>query len=143
MFDAKSYIKHLSILMSGTFFVQILNFISYPILSKLYSPSEFGQYSVILAVIMTISAISCCRFEVLILSSKKSEFKHVLILSQLVNIFSLVGVAVLGSLLCYFFNFISYLDVLFVSIAIFFTALNNSLLVFLLRIEKYNVNINS
>ena len=50
-------------LFSGTAAAQLANLASYPILARLYSPSDFGVFAMFVAVSAIPSAIACARFD--------------------------------------------------------------------------------
>lgn len=70
------YVKDIMTLMSGTMIAQVLTLLIIPIITRLYSPEEFGQYSVVLAVATTFGLIACLKYEqAIILTKNLSETK--------------------------------------------------------------------
>ena len=61
--DRREYLRHFAVLFSGTAAAQLANLASYPILARLYSPSDFGVFAMFVAVSAIPSAIACARFD--------------------------------------------------------------------------------
>lgn len=62
----KLELKQVAALMFGTLFGQIVTFLASPILSRLYSPQEFGLFGTFVAAATIISSISSLRFDMAI-----------------------------------------------------------------------------
>lgn len=62
----KSIIRSAGVLLSGTFIAQLISFLALPILTRLYSPSEFSVFAVFAAVLGILAPISCLRYEIAI-----------------------------------------------------------------------------
>jgi O-antigen/teichoic acid export membrane protein len=67
-------------LLSGTAIAQIIGVLTAPILTRLYSPSEFGSFSIYLNIVMLAVVISCLRYEVTIVLPKQSGTALLLVL---------------------------------------------------------------
>lgn len=61
--DRRQYLKHFGILFTGTAAAQLLNLLSYPILSRLYTPADFGVFATFVAASAIPGALACARFE--------------------------------------------------------------------------------
>jgi len=61
------------ILSGGTVVAQILPIVFSPILTRLYSPEDFGAFAIFLSVVNIVSVISCGRYELAILLPEKDE----------------------------------------------------------------------
>lgn len=59
----KNYVHNAVTLSSGTVTAQIVGVLAAPLLTRLYSPSEFGAFAIYLNIVMIISVISCLRYE--------------------------------------------------------------------------------
>jgi len=59
--------------MAGTAFANLLIFATIPILTRLYTPEEFGKLSVFLSILYTIQIIASLRYETAIPLPKKNE----------------------------------------------------------------------
>ncbi len=62
-FDRKAYLRHVGVLMSGTVAAQAVNFASYPLLARLYSPADFGILAIFVAASAIPAAVACARFD--------------------------------------------------------------------------------
>lgn len=138
------FLKAVSILVSGTIFAQLINFITLPLLTRIYSPSDFSIFAVFLSVVSILSTISCLRFEIAISTPKKDgEAFKLLLLALIINfIFSLV----LFILLTFkelininIFNLDSYKFLWLIPLAIFFSGTYTSLQYWLSRKKKYKI----
>ena len=104
-----TYILHIVTLLSGTLISQIIMLVFIPILTRLYSPQEFGTYSLFLIVIGIIGLISSLKYEQAIVLAKSIEDAQALVfLSVLITL----GVTLLVSFVLVLFNdiFIAYFD---------------------------------
>lgn len=96
------FIQSLSVLVAGTAFSNIILVATIPILTRLYTPEEFGELSVFLSILYTIQIIASLRYESAIPLPKKSEDAfHLLVLSS--------GIVVVLSIFLFFF--ITYLPI--------------------------------
>jgi len=74
-------------LMSGTLIAQVIMFISIPILTRLYTPTEFGLYSTFTAVITIIGSISSLKYDQAIMLPKRDkDAEALLFLSTILTI---------------------------------------------------------
>ena len=76
----RNYIRNALALLSGTAIAQIIGVLTAPILTRLYSPSEFGSFSIYLNIVMLAVVISCLRYEVTIVLPKQSRTALLLVL---------------------------------------------------------------
>jgi len=88
-------------LVFGTSLAQLLTFMLYPLISRLYTPDEFGVFGVFLSVTGMVALIATGRYELsIILPSTQREAYNLLGLSFLINasvsLLSLIAVAVIS-----------------------------------------------
>ena len=57
-----SFIRNVSILVSGTIIAQVFAVLASPILSRLYSPEQFGEYAIFITIVGLLSTISSLFF---------------------------------------------------------------------------------
>ncbi len=82
-----SFVMQVATLMSGTALSQGIMFAATPLLTRLYTPEEFGFFSLYLAIIAPISMVSAWRYDVAIMLPKDNEdAKALLALSIIINI---------------------------------------------------------
>ncbi|WDE16076.1 oligosaccharide flippase family protein [Acinetobacter schindleri] len=81
------FLKAISVLVGGTVFAQGLAILALPILTRIYSPSDFSLFAVYTSLIMVLSVASCLRFEIAIpIPEEKSEAVNLVVLSFLSNL---------------------------------------------------------
>jgi O-antigen/teichoic acid export membrane protein len=68
-----SFVKNVSMLVGGTAFAQLLTIILLPILTRLYSPEDFGVLAVYLSFVSLISVVACLRMEIAIPIPKEDK----------------------------------------------------------------------
>ncbi|WP_341301625.1 oligosaccharide flippase family protein [Lysinibacillus sp. FSL H8-0500] len=65
--------KNISILMTGTIIAQVIPILLSPILTRLYSPSEFGMLAVFLSITSILAVFANLRLDVAIMSASDQE----------------------------------------------------------------------
>jgi O-antigen/teichoic acid export membrane protein len=85
--QAKSpFNKHVFTLVMGTSLAQMLTFAAYPLVSRLYSPDEFGVFGVFISISGMIALIATGRYELaIVLPDEEKEAKKLLNLSFIIN----------------------------------------------------------
>jgi O-antigen/teichoic acid export membrane protein len=79
--------KNVFTLVLGTSAAQLITFLLYPVISRLYTPHEFGLFGVFLSVSGMFALISTGRYELaIILPEDDRKAFHLLVMSFLVNI---------------------------------------------------------
>ncbi len=68
-----SFSKNIIKLASGTTFGQALNIVSMPILSRIYTPEQFGEVAVFIAIIRIFSPVMCLRYDLSIILPKNDS----------------------------------------------------------------------
>lgn len=97
-FLSNPILRNITILVSGTAFAQGVIALSLPILTRLYTPDDFGLLGVYAALIGIFSTISCLRFNIAIpIPESDVEGAHLLVLA----VMSATGFALVLSLLCW------------------------------------------
>ncbi|MFN3900080.1 MAG: lipopolysaccharide biosynthesis protein [Alishewanella aestuarii] len=88
MITNKKLISAVGIILSGTVFSQVINLSSLPILTRMFSPNDFGVLSVFVSIMTICLSFSSLKFEMAI-PVQNSKFKagSVLILGVLVSFF--------------------------------------------------------
>ena len=139
--DMRLYVKHYVSLLSGTVIAQLINFFAYPILTRMYTPHDFGVFGIFLATLAIIGNISCGRFEVVLQAARFSNKFSIYILSQVINLSVSTTSTVLLLFYATFFNGV--IDIalaVMIGVAIFLTGYCNASSMFLLKHEGYNLN---
>lgn len=86
LFFHNSFMRHLSVLMAGTAVSNLLIICTTPILTRLYTPEEFGSLSIFLSILYTLTIMVSLRYESAIpLPKKEEEAYHLLVLSMILT----------------------------------------------------------
>lgn len=87
-FIKSSFAKNVSVLASGTIIGQVAPILFSPILSRLFSPAEFGTLAIFLAISSFISNVSMFRYEfAVVLPKKDRDALHIVSLSISILLF--------------------------------------------------------
>lgn len=127
----------LMILSSGI--AQIILIITTPIITRLYSPAEFGEFTIFSNIAMILIPIINARYDLLIVNAKNDRSAN--ILSQISFLISLLILLILIPILAIsawlYPNFI--LDFIFIIIMLFLVSLTNIFTNYLNKERKYKV----
>ena len=127
----------LMILSSGI--AQVILIITTPIITRLYSPAEFGEFTIFSNIAMILIPIINARYDLLIVNAKNDRSAN--ILSQISFLISLLILLILIPIFaisaCLYPNFI--LDFIFIIIMLFLVSLTNIFTNYLNKERKYKV----
>ncbi|AMQ78991.1 TPA: type 8 capsular polysaccharide synthesis protein Cap8K [Staphylococcus aureus] len=127
----------LMILSSGI--AQVILIITTPIITRLYSPAEFGEFTIFSNIAMILIPIINARYDLLIVNAKNDRSAN--ILSQISFLISLLILLILIPILAIsawlYPNFI--LDFIFIIIMLFLVSLTNIFTNYLNKERKYKV----
>lgn len=85
------FVKSVVILVSGSSISQIIVVLITPVLTRLYTPEDFGVLSVYMSIVLTVTIISSLHYEVAIpLPKKEKDAIHLLILSLGLLVFTTI-----------------------------------------------------
>lgn len=80
-----SFARNVLTLMTGTTFAQALMILVAPILTRLYSPQDFGVFTLYTSVLGILAVVSCARYELaIVLPEKDEDAANLLVLSMLI-----------------------------------------------------------
>jgi O-antigen/teichoic acid export membrane protein len=68
-----SFVRNVVTLMTGTLLAQIITIIVAPILTRIYSPADYGALALYSSIISILAVISCGRYEIAIVIPDKEE----------------------------------------------------------------------
>lgn len=97
----EGFLKAVLTLVGGTAFVQLVNVLVLPILTRLYTPEDFAVFAIYTSTLGMLSVASCLRFEIAIAMPEKDEDAISLLIAGLVS--NLI-ITFLITLVLYFFN---------------------------------------
>lgn len=127
-------------LINGTIISQIINIIISPIMSRLYSPEDFGNYSAITAIVLIIAIIANGKYDLAIMNSKdtEQERKATYYLGMILTIIVCI-IVIIGGLILSATRIINYgaLDIFLIAIFTFFASNNSILNVWLNKSDQY------
>lgn len=95
------FYRSVSVLVSGTVFSQLLVVLSLPIITRLYSPEEFGVFGVFFAFLTMVSIVAGMRYEIGI-PIPESDEQAVSLLS--LALLCVIGTSLLAGLIVIFFS---------------------------------------
>lgn len=88
-FPHKSFARNVLTLMSGTVFAQALMILVAPVLTRLYSPEEFGLFALYFSLLSILGVFSCGRYELaIVLPKKEEEAANIFVLSLIICLFT-------------------------------------------------------
>jgi len=86
-FIKNRYLLQIITLVSGTLLAQIVSFASIPILTRLYTPDEFGLYSIFFAITSMVGMVSSLSYEqAIVLPKSKRDAKAIFLLSIVITL---------------------------------------------------------
>lgn len=100
--QSSPFLKNVSILMTGTVIASIIPAVIQPVLTRIYTPADFGLYGLYFAFIGVFTSISGLRYELAVPLPKDKEDTDRL---SIITIFAAVGVSVFLFIVSYIFRF--------------------------------------
>lgn len=101
LLPSNRFARSVSILAGGTAAGQAITVLASPVLTRLYSPEDFGLLAVYASLLMTLGVIASLRYQLAIpLPEDDQEAAHVLVLSLLV----VLGMSTLSMIAVFFFR---------------------------------------
>lgn len=144
-FGSNKVVKNITILLSGTLFSQILPILFFPILSRLYSPSDYGTLGIFMSITLLVSTISNLQLSNAILLPKSdSEGRRIFSLGVYVvvafTVASMVFVLTFRDMIASYLNSPDLRGwLLILPIASFFSAINVQFSSWFTRIDRFLV----
>jgi len=69
--DRRQYFRHFMIILTGSSAAQAMNLLSYPLLTRLYTPQAFGAFATFVAASAIPSSLACARFDIAVQTAPK------------------------------------------------------------------------
>lgn len=66
LLKSNTSLKHITMIAGGTTLAQLVNILATPVISRIYSPEDFGVAAVFMSVVSILSVISALRYELAI-----------------------------------------------------------------------------
>ena len=90
------FLRNIAVLAGGTAMAQVLTVLAYPVLMRLFDPTDFGLFALFGAIVMTVSVAASWRYELaIVLVRSEKEAVNLLVLSMAV----VLGMSLLAALL--------------------------------------------
>lgn len=131
------FFKSIATLAVGTSLAQVIVIVATPILSRLYTPEQFGGYGMYITAVGLLATIAALGYEMAIV--KEDEEKNADHLFQACILISLTTSATLFLLVQVFGDLIELSFVTFMPLGMLFYAVNNSIYSLLNRYEMYTL----
>lgn len=104
-----TYILQIMTLMSGTLIAQVISLAFIPVITRLYTPAEFGLYSLFFSIVSILGLVSSWKYDQAIMLPKDDEDANALVFLSILITLGMVFVVSIGIIL---FNFyiVDYFD---------------------------------
>ncbi|SFM05081.1 lipopolysaccharide biosynthesis protein [Pelosinus propionicus] len=141
----RNFLKNVLTLMSGTIFSQIIMVLSMPVLTRIYSPEDFGIYAVFISATSIISVMATGRYELaIILPKEKCDSANLLFLCIYLSgmtVFFLLGIFfICGESMLRYFNQSAMLPYFWISpFYVFLLAIYQAFYYWFNREKRYDV----
>ena len=99
-----SSLQQISFVVGGTFVAQVINIVILPVLSRIYSPADFGVIAVYSSMIFILSEVSGFRYHLAIPMPRQQRYAHALVYLSLIMQF--VFVVIMSITLFFIGNYI-------------------------------------
>lgn len=114
----------LATLLSGNILGQAIPLAALPLLARLYTPTQFGEFALLVAICSLLSLASAARYDVAVISAAKED-KQPLAKLALFTIFTTSSVVFLVVAALYFLNLINLINALLIFLGVVGVALFN------------------
>ena len=139
------FIRSVTVLGSGTIFAQVITIGASPILTRLYSPTDFALLALFAAFIASITPIICGKYEVAIVVAKTLNQSKDLLgiafwVAPIISVVLLFGVFIFGDLILLFLKAEALVDWIYLlPLALIFTGIMTALNHYSNRLHEYQV----
>ena len=138
------FLQNVFTLLSGATLAQVITLIAIPILTRIYTPEDFGYIAIYLSIANIIAAISTGRYELAIMLPKKRQealaiFKGAFQIAFIISLITLVIIVILKSFQHRFSSFIEPAYFYFLPLSIFIVGLGNVFFQWYTREKKFKV----
>lgn len=95
--EVRQTVRHASTMLAGATFAQFLPVVLSPVLTRLYSPQEFGLFALFLAVIIPLTLVAAGRYDMAVMAADSAEDARDLVIICVVISCVVVAVAMAAS----------------------------------------------
>ena len=125
-----SFLKALTYLLTGAIIGQLIGIFTSPIISRIYTPTEYGVFSQLTSLLTIISLVATLRYDEALLLPKKNSIAKILAHLSIFFSFSLSSFAFLIIIFIYYYNqsFIKSLwpEILLLPLMVFYASVINT-----------------
>lgn len=143
-FNLKSkFLKSIVILTSGSILAQIIALVFSPIMTRLFTTEQIGEYTLLLTAVSMFGQVVALRYDVAIVTEKDEENVFSIVKLSVVLSFLLSFIISVGYAVSYIFDSLSFGNILFktffIFLLLFLTGLTNTLVSFNNRCREYGL----
>ena len=145
LLKSNTSLKHITMIAGGTTLAQLVNILATPVISRIYSPEDFGVAAVFMSVVSILSVISALRYELAIPLPKTERYADAAVLiSFLIQIIFVLILTIIVYLASDNFMYKARLEVLipykiFISVGVLGTGIYGMLTQWAIRRQCFNV----
>lgn len=138
------FIKNVFTLLSGATIAQVISLIAIPVLTRLYTPEDFGFIAIYLSITNIIAAVSTGRYELAIMLPDKKEhalaiFKGIIRWVTLICIVAMLGIVMLKNSTNKLAEFVQPNYFYLLPLSIFIVAISNTFLQWYTRGKRFKL----
>ena len=139
------FVKNVATLLAGNISAQVIVFLAAPVITRLYSPKDFGTMTLISSYIGVLSVVSCLKYESAIVLSKDDREAHnvfvlCLVISSFFTVFLIFTVAIFKESLALLMNEPGVIKWLwFIPVGVFIYGWRQSLVFWMTRIKNFSL----
>lgn len=142
------FIKNVFTLLSGATIAQVIALVAIPILTRLYTPEDFGYIAIYLSIANIIAAVSTGRYELAIMLPKKKEdalaiFKGIIRWVTIISFIAFVLMVIVKNSSHKVVDFVQPNYFYFLPLSVFIIALSNTYLQWYTRVKKFKLQANA
>lgn len=137
--NVRVYLSHVFVLLFGNAAAQLINLASYPILTRLYGPGDFGGLALFLSVVGIVGPIACARFDLIVQSSEDWQLPAVFRQALRFNIWVSAATTVVAVTFALAWPALDLLVALLIGLAVFLTGYTLASLALIVRQEGYQL----
>lgn len=137
--NVRLYARQVGVLLFGNAAAQLVNLASYPALTRLYTPADFGGFALFLTAIGILGPVACARFDIAVQSARNWQLPAVWRQSMRMNLWTAAVTAAALSLYSLATGSIGLDLALLVAAAVLLSGYTLAALALLVRQERYKL----
>lgn len=137
------FLKSIAILTSGSIVAQLITFLFSPIMTRLFTPEQVGEYTLLLTAVSIFGQVVSLRYDITIVTEKEEDNIFPIIKLSVILSFFISLIVSLGYAINYILDKISIGNILFntffIFVLLFLTGITNILVSFNNRCREYKL----